>query len=1000
MSKGAQPSSVLLQKLSKASKAAIDFTEACRRVFNVDRRLAGHNPPPELTERDLKTWREASEALKVALGAQEGVFFFPYAPFEGSDASYTRQVNIINLGVILEMFLPDELRLKYPNWTNRIPLIDPEYGSSQEYTLQEKIKLLEIPLNQLRVVFLRICAGMTGSRIQLGIRQILLELSLMTHFVISKALGKQPFKTVDIMRYFNTAFLRDPSLIPSVFGDENKRFKAEKMWEEDRAERLKRIEVNPANSAQYCWRDTSRRVMEKTCRLAVTHACGHARKELDELKAKTSDARKPRDTATAQKKELVTKGDSTHLDAAKAHPLASLSEEPIVTPRNPGSTPPPPSSPAPVRTLKALPSSLLEPPLENVRMVSKQAKMASRVESHTNAQPVAGTSKSATGYPSGLTRTKQIASREEPPSLLPDDDAGGLEGESMDIPTDLVNIPEDNAPSPYDPVTSAPAFVPLGQPRAIPKGFVFNAPQVNAQRITMTPSPTSSPVATPAPDEPRQAQHNSKSMLQKLKKNIPLDRNRSRTISTGTNKAKEVSMGSSREREMPTGSKHNQDATVKRAAVSPSKEKRKRQINEEVASDEDEDEEAESRTAKKRKVESGMPPPSVIPSKKNTDAVAKKHTDATGRNPRDSLLSRPSGSSTVTLVQSPSSAASAKQKAKETLSTTVQKPSEVVPPKPKRRPLVLADTSSDESDGGNTRARRMRRAMKAAEINTSPPASMAASPPTHKQPTVASTSKTASRRDETQSVSQSDMEAMARRLGIEAGKTASARERIAAIRADQEAAKRRALAAASGEKDEEEVDSEEEWRRRKAASLQRVVEADSEDELQRSKAKVKELQRRAQAPPPVLKRAKHLPVLSEDEEEEEEEEAEAGAGSKKKRGRPRKVHRSESPEQEMPKQIYRYATGGNETGRVRWTKEEDEVLLFAIEALYYKGDRVKPWDLIHRQHGPNGTEDRLLARRNVQQLKDRARNIAIKYASNNGPVPEYLRWIKIPSKYT
>ncbi|KAG8817782.1 hypothetical protein FRC17_011091, partial [Serendipita sp. 399] len=109
-------------------------------------------------------------------------------------------------------------------------------------------------------------------------------------------------------------------------------------------------------------------------------------------------------------------------------------------------------------------------------------------------------------------------------------------------------------------------------------------------------------------------------------------------------------------------------------------------------------------------------------------------------------------------------------------------------------------------------------------------------------------------------------------------------------------------------------------------------------------------------------------------------------------------HRSPSPEIVVAKQIYRYATGGNETGRVRWTQEEDDVLLFAIEALYYKGNLLKPWDLIIKQHGPDGTEDRLLARRNVQQLKDRARNIAIKMSSNQEVIPEYLRWIKLPAK--
>ncbi|KAG8805292.1 hypothetical protein FRC17_005579, partial [Serendipita sp. 399] len=758
MTTSAPAPSLLLQKLSRASKAAINFTEACKRVYGTTPTESGPAETSELTGRDLKTWREATEALQVAIGTPEGSYFFSHNDFDTLDVSHTWQVNVINLGVILEMFLPSELRLKYPQWTSQTPLIDPDYGSSQEYTLQEKVELFEIPLNQLKPVLLRLCAGMTDSRMQVAIKQILIDISMMTHFVTSKALGKPPLKTTDMMRYFNPAFLRDPSLVPSVFKNEAKRSKAEQIWEDERVERLKRLEFNPPSSGKYTWESTSQLVLEKLCRLAVKHAVTRAREELDEVKSKANEAHNTRQMSIAQTSATISTREPLST-SAKPQVRSGAFDPYLVTPRNPGSTPPPPEAPAPVRTLRTAPVGSLETPLEH--------------------------------------------------------------------------------------------------------GFVFNAPQANAEKVTMTPSPTSSPA--PTAEGPRHAQSNAKSVLQKLKKNIPLDRNRSRTISASTNKSKEVSVTSSREQEAPAKVKRSQGVA---ATDSPSK--RKRRVNEDAA--QDEDEEDTSRKAKKRRVDKEMPPPTAIPSKKGASSVVDKPADtssslpaATGRPPRDFLLSRPTGSSAATLVQSPT------------------------------------DTSSDESDIAPSRAQRLRNALKRAEIaavSAKPPPATAASLPTREQPAVASTSKATAAvpRDGAPSVTQSTTEATARSLGIQAARTGGAKERIAAIRADEEAAKRRALAAAEGRINEnEEVDSEEEWRRKKAASLQRVVEEDSDDELQQAKKRMQELKKRAQEPPPLLKRAKHLPVLSEDEEEEGRRQ-ETEAERKKKRGRPRKEHRSPSPE--------------------------------------------------------------------------------------------------------
>jgi len=91
-----------------------------------------------------------------------------------------------------------------------------------------------------------------------------------------------------------------------------------------------------------------------------------------------------------------------------------------------------------------------------------------------------------------------------------------------------------------------------------------------------------------------------------------------------------------------------------------------------------------------------------------------------------------------------------------------------------------------------------------------------------------------------------------------------------------------------------------------------------------------------------------------------------------------------------------YHTGRNMSGRVKWTAEEDTCLLEALRDLHTKGQMLTPWSTILKLHGVTGIQSKTLLGRNCVQLKDRARNIAIRLHTQRKEVPEYLRFIKLP----
>ena len=106
--------------------------------------------------------------------------------------------------------------------------------------------------------------------------------------------------------------------------------------------------------------------------------------------------------------------------------------------------------------------------------------------------------------------------------------------------------------------------------------------------------------------------------------------------------------------------------------------------------------------------------------------------------------------------------------------------------------------------------------------------------------------------------------------------------------------------------------------------------------------------------------------------------------------------RSPSPVEVQSVRPNIYHTGRNMSGRVKWTAEEDSCLLGALRDLHEKGQMLTPWSTIIKLHGVTGTKSKALLGRNCVQVKDRARNIAIRLHTQRKEVPEYLGFIKLP----
>ncbi|PWN34295.1 uncharacterized protein FA14DRAFT_180921 [Meira miltonrushii] len=89
---------------------------------------------------------------------------------------------------------------------------------------------------------------------------------------------------------------------------------------------------------------------------------------------------------------------------------------------------------------------------------------------------------------------------------------------------------------------------------------------------------------------------------------------------------------------------------------------------------------------------------------------------------------------------------------------------------------------------------------------------------------------------------------------------------------------------------------------------------------------------------------------------------------------------------------YRYTIGQNNVGRKKWTNEETQCLMSAMDSIMTGEDaklKLRPYFAVLQLHGERGSIDNLLATRNNMQLKDKVRNEILRLKRGGTEVPEW-----------
>ncbi|PVF98632.1 hypothetical protein CPB86DRAFT_352323 [Serendipita vermifera] len=836
-----QPSSSLLRLLEDASIAAEEFGTAFKRAWPLQSPAQTNTQPSwqsVLGERELKNWREASKGLAEALPKNSHNYFVPLDAFNAQSSSCLDQVNAVNLGLILDMFLPSEIKQAYPKWTSRVPLVDSNLGGHRKLSLDEQIDRLMYPLTELRSVYLRLCSGMKEKEINYVIRWLVTDICATCITIVTKARKISKPSNNDLRNVFNTSFI-DDTLVPSVFKTNTDMEESKAVWNTLAIDRIKKLQGSAIAKGEYSWDNLSKHILRDVFRHLIPTRFEAAREERTKRSASmitsiasSSKNRNSRPNKTMQKS------------------AATRSEDPQEAPLDP-------------------------PAYQDV---------------------------------------------EDDPIL---DEGGGTE----------------------DTTTKSKMPSASNKGTVFPKGFRFNAPQANAVRITMTPSPTSSPAHDETSKNARISKDKSKSMITKMKKAVTAERDRTRTTSTSTIKSTNGSF---------TGVKIAE-------ADKPVDKKRKR----DKELENEHDQETVDSPTKKRKTNSVMPPPA--PSVKSAATSLKKPSVVAP------FAGRESGDLSITLIDSSELAGTSTSKTVGPTSVQSAKTTagSVLPRRPKK-PVVMAESDSYTNSGTETETE-----SDSVAANIVPQKK-----PGSKNELNRDTSTTKGQRT-TKIPSNYDLDRQDQRH-------TNSQIRLEQIKAINNESKQRLIALDGEEGNESSTKQQKESKRTEAPPVNLDSDSDeTDDSLKRSKLKLASIKKKVEgARPPKMTRAHHLHPTS-----DEEQDAEAG---NRKRGRPRKPVAEERIPKSTPKEN-RYKTGGNELGRVRWTAEEDKALLFALDALFGEGKLTRPWNDILQMHGPQGELGQELAGRNAVQLKDRARNLAIQYA-RQGKVPEYLSWITLPGK--
>ncbi|KIM31590.1 hypothetical protein M408DRAFT_327089 [Serendipita vermifera MAFF 305830] len=1011
-------SSKLFRKLKSVAAASKSFSLACERALkdtqpdidasfsqsqsqSQDPFQAAQREELELTEQELRAWRDATEPLQKLL-PENTVYFVPYSviPPSEADGSLLARINAINLALVLEMFLPFSTRQKYPGLTLKIPYIDnpdtvpssqslshlsmstqSSFGlsqASQPLTKEQQIEKLIGPLDELKMVYLRLCVGRKEKHVLYVLKRILLEICCIAITTSTRARDLGTFRPQDLVDTFSSAFLRDPSLVGvgKIFETKQVQEKACRLWEKWAGDMVLRLNSNLTGSSNVTWEGIGDTLLTDVFR-HVLHPILQTLEEAEsKVKSKASDSTEPiaaPDKVVSKKAKIANEattssiaptkpsakvvpskaiGNDHSLLPAASKPTEKATSSTLQTAQPPSTTArkaaptsveprPVPKSKAtkPLATLNLAPSSSIEEDEFGPRIPNPahKGKVVLPETEGVTPRPV-GEEFDMMDYMHGF----DADDGQDFANAGGFDDAGAIADAGLDAPeeTQFEDLVARFGQAPY---VEAPK---QGYTR-IPKDFRFNAPQRNAVKVTMTPSPESQakqPSAAP-----------SGTTLSRMKSAIVSEQAKSKTITRATSTG-------------PAG----EAATIK------AKGRKRKPVEEEDGAHADD---AAVPRTKKRKVATEMLPPAR--STKATESSSTRSSATAAGPPHAAVHSSASG-----ILPTHSSTMAGPSRAAETRPAA---------PKVARRNQVLADTDSSDDEPvirkkaaapALGRPKSIFLAERPAEPAKPLPKKTVQPVPLVVSDAIMSASKT--RLEQIKAINK-ESKRLAAELGPDEDSDAPPKD--------------------ENENDEktEDSDSEEELRKhRQATGRGNGVKA-----LDESRKKLEDLKRRAKATStlPMRTRLKHIvPEPLSDDEPEAVETGEEEEPKPRKRGRPRgrvekakdsdAPSRSRSPAAKKARQRPNlYKTNAAEVGRKRWTDEENKVFLFALEGKYHdkKASLVNIWSDILELHGPNGTECQTLANRNGVQLKDRARNIAMKMVKEGKELPEYLSFFKLPA---
>lgn len=148
--------------------------------------------------------------------------------------------------------------------------------------------------------------------------------------ITSHALHRKTFKAQDLVNTFNSSFLRDLSLVPSVFATHASQAKAITIWENASSERIHLLQASVINADKYSWDKLCQIVLSDALRHLVPAICGDGLATTEETGNVSSIPVQPNSINQAVSKNhgAANKADSTRSDSSTRNAPSSKNTAP------------------------------------------------------------------------------------------------------------------------------------------------------------------------------------------------------------------------------------------------------------------------------------------------------------------------------------------------------------------------------------------------------------------------------------------------------------------------------------------------------------------------------------------------------------------------------------------------------------------------------------------------------------------------------------------------